>query len=217
MEKVTKFVPGAGDPKGLLASASPASPVHLELGSRGNKRNPAAIGIDLLPGPGVDVQGDVIEVLKVLPPQSVGSVYSEHFLEHIVDLEGLLSETSRVLSDGGKFRAIVPHFSNPYFYSDPTHKRFFGLYTFCYLAESDLFRRTTPNYDTDYGLRLDSVRLGFKASRPFYLRHAFRTVFGRLVNANRTCQELYEDLATGLVSCYEVDYALSRVSRQATH
>src|SRR6185312_2948084 len=39
-----------------------------------------------------------------------------------------------VLEPGGEFRAVVPHFSNLHFYSDPTHRTFFGLYTFSYLS-----------------------------------------------------------------------------------
>jgi SAM-dependent methyltransferase len=196
-----------------LQGATPASPVRLELGCGTSKRDPLAIGVDLLAAPGVDVVGDAAAVLTSLPDRSVSHIYSEHFLEHIDDLQGLLSQVSRVLTDGGTFVAVVPHFSNPYFYSDPTHKMAFGLYTFCYLADSSLFARTTPKYDFDYGLQLERVTLGFKASRPFYVRYAIRRAIGYLVNLHRWGQEFWEDVLSGMISCYEIEYRLRRKPR----
>lgn len=201
------------DPSGLLEGASSEAPLTLELGCRGNKRNRQAVGVDCLAGDGVDVKGNALNVLRRLPGASVSSIYSEHFVEHLDDLEGLLVEVGRVLVDDGEFRAVAPHFSNAHFYSDPTHRRFFGLYTFCYFAEEDIFRRKSPRYGFDAGLRLEGVSLGFKAARPFYFRHGVRIVFGRLVNAHRACQEFYEDTLTGFISCYEVDYRLRRFPR----
>ncbi len=201
------------DPAELLRWTSSADPLIIELGCRGNKRNSEAIGIDRLAGEGVDLQGDALEILRRLPTASVLSISSEHFIEHVDDLEALLCEAGRVLVDEGTFRAVAPHFSNPYFYSDPTHQSFFGLYTFCYFADEDLFRRKCPRYDFDAGFRLESVTLGFKAARPFYFRHGCRLIFGRLVNAHRACKEFYEDVLSSLISCYEVDYLLRRLPR----
>lgn len=197
-----------------LQAATPTNPIRLELGCGPSKRDPSSIGVDRLPAPGVDVVGDATAALASLPDMSVSHIYSEHFLEHIDDLQALLSQASRVLIDGGTFVAIVPHFSNPYFYSDPTHKMTFGLYTFCYLAESSLFARTTPKYDFDYGFELEGVTLRFKASRPFYVRYAIRRVVGYLVNLHRWGQEFWEDVLSGIVSCYEIEY---RVRRKARH
>jgi ubiquinone/menaquinone biosynthesis C-methylase UbiE len=166
-----------------------------------------------LAAPGVDVVGEAVEVLASLPDRSVSHIYSEHFLEHLDDFQGLLAQAGRVLADGGTFVAVVPHFSNPYFYSDPTHKRTFGLYTFCYLADSSLFARTTPRYDFDYGLQLDAVKLRFKASRPFYVRYAVRRAIGYVVNLHRSVQEFWEDILSGVISCYEIEYRLHRKPR----
>jgi len=198
--------------KRLLAATS-ISPVRLELGCGTSKRDPSSIGVDLLDAPGVDVVGEAAEVLASLPDSSVSHIYSEHFLEHLDDLQGLLVQVSRVLADEGAFVAIVPHFSNPYFYSDPTHKMPFGLYTFCYLADSALFARTVPRYTFDYGLHLDRVTLRFKASRPFYVRYAIRRTIGFVVNLNPWLQEFWEDVLSGVVSCYEIEYQLHRKSR----
>jgi len=103
--------------------------VVLELGCGEYKENPASIAVDVLAHPAVDVVGDAIEALLATPPGSVDLIRSRHFLEHIEDTTGLLRASRRALRDGGSFSATVPHFSNAHFYSDPTHKTFFGLYT----------------------------------------------------------------------------------------
>ena len=201
------------DRTGRLEMASSDRPVALELGCGSAKRDPEAVGVDQSERSAADVVGDAYEVLSRLSDASVSRIYSEHFLEHVPDLIGLVHEASRVLVDGGEFRAVVPHFSNSYFYSDPTHRTPFGLYTFAYLAETEIFRRAIPRYDFDLPFRLVSVRLGFKATRPFYIRYGIRRAIGAVVNAHRAFQELYEDVLTGVVSCYEVDYRLVRQLR----
>src|SRR5665647_1883063 len=93
-------------------------PLILELGCGGGKRDVRAVGVDLLDLPGVDIMGDALEVLSSLPASSVDSIYSEHFMEHVPQPHSILREAERVLKPGGEFRAIIPHFSNPWFYSD---------------------------------------------------------------------------------------------------
>lgn len=80
--------------------------------------------------PGVDIQADLNEPLDLLPDGSVEAVHCRHLLEHIDRLLHLLDELHRVVRPGGEIDIRVPHFSNPYGYSDPTHVRFFGLYSF---------------------------------------------------------------------------------------
>jgi ubiquinone/menaquinone biosynthesis C-methylase UbiE len=78
----------------------------------------------------VDIVGDALQVLKKVPDNAVSKITSYHFLEHVDNLGILLEEIARVLKQDGTLVSVVPHFSNPFFYSDPTHKNFFGLYTF---------------------------------------------------------------------------------------
>jgi ubiquinone/menaquinone biosynthesis C-methylase UbiE len=192
------------------APALSRRPLHLELGCGSSKRSPSAVGVDLLPAEGVDVVGDALEVLRSLPDGSVTSIYSEHFLEHVPDPRLVLVEAARVLEPGGAFRAVVPHFSNPAFYSDPTHRSFFGLYTFSYWVRSTPFRRTVPHYDEALPFELVSARHTFKSHRPFYVRHAIKKVLSAWVNATTWTQEFYEEHLCWLMPCYEVDYTLRR-------
>jgi ubiquinone/menaquinone biosynthesis C-methylase UbiE len=185
-------------------------PLLLELGCGGTKRRDEAVGVDLLDLPGVDIVGDALEVLRSLPDGSVRAIHSEHFLEHIPDAEALVREAARVLETGGEFRAIVPHFSNPHFYSDPTHRTFFGLYTFSYWVRSVPWRRQTPQYDDAAPLTLVEARYAFKSSRPFYVRHGLKKLLGSWVNTSRWTKEFYEEHLTWLMPAYEIEYVLRR-------
>ena len=193
---------------------SAEAPATLELGCGNRKRHPEAIGIDAIDYPAVDVVGDVFDVLARIPGGSVKAIYSYHALEHLTDLERLMSELRRVVVTGGRLNAVVPHFSNPYFYSDYTHRTAFGLYSFSYLASDSLFRRRVPRYVRDTGFRLQDVRLRFKAGRPFYVRHAFALLIGGVVNSTRMTQELYERAFCYLFPCYEIEFDLVRVDEQ---
>jgi ubiquinone/menaquinone biosynthesis C-methylase UbiE len=185
-------------------------PLILELGCGGTKRDPGAVGVDLLDAPGVDIVGDALEVLRSLPDGSVRAIHSEHFLEHLPDAEALVREAARVLEPGGEFRAVVPHFSNPHFYSDPTHRTFFGLYTFSYWVASVPWRRQTPQYDRPMPLALVDARFHFKSTRPFYVRHGIKKLLSSWVNTSRWTKEFYEENLTWLMPAYEVEYVLVR-------
>lgn len=199
------------DKRNLLSSLSTMGRVDLELGCANLKRNPNAIGIDMLDFEGVDVVGDVYEVLAAFPTASVDSVYASHFIEHVPDLQGLLSELARVVKPGGQMELIAPHFSNPYFYSDPTHRSFFGLYTFAYLAQGSPFSRQVPTYDYDLKFSLERVDLGFKSPRPFYVRYAIKRLQGLVFNSSNYLREFWEENLCWLCPAYEVTYRLRRV------
>lgn len=185
-------------------------PLQIELGCGPNKRRSDAVGIDMLDLPGVDLVGDAINCLHAFPSGSVDGIYSEHFLEHLDDPRALVDEACRVLRPGGEFRAVVPHFSNPYFYSDPTHRAFYGLYTFSYWVADDGFRRKVPRYEEAVPMQLVGVELAFKSSRPFYVRHALKKAATFWVNWGRWTQEFYEENLTSLFPCYELTYVLRR-------
>lgn len=190
--------------------ANPAGPIRLDVGCGRRKQGPEWLGIDQDPESDADFKADVFSVLGGFPDASVDELRAAHFLEHLDNVPRFVAEMTRVLKPGGKATIIVPHFSNSLFYSDPTHKTAFGLYSFCYFSQSDLFLHQVPGYVRQPQLKLDAVHLNFKASRPFYLRYAFRRVVGAIVNLTSFFQEVYEDCFSGLVSCYEIKYSLRK-------
>lgn len=186
------------------------SPLRLELGCGGVKRFGESVGVDILADPAVDIVADALLALQSFPDGAVDEIYSEHFMEHIEDPRRILAESARVLRPGGSFRAVIPHFSNPWFYSDPTHRSFFGLYTFAYWVETTTFRRKVPQYDNPLPFDLVGARHVFKSSRPFFVRHAAKKAVSWWVNLNSWTQEFYEEAFSALLPCHEIDYTLCR-------
>lgn len=199
------------DKRQLLARLPESNIVRIELGCGPRKRYSGSIGVDTIDGEAVDIVGDALEVLRAFPAASADLVTSSHFLEHVPQLELVIAEIERVLKPGATMEAIVPHFSNPYFYSDPTHVRTFGLYTFSYLGVDNRFRREVPAYVRS-GLRLRSADLVFKSTRPFYGRHAIKKTLGLIFNSSRYMQEFYEENLCFVFPCYEVRFVLQKAA-----
>jgi ubiquinone/menaquinone biosynthesis C-methylase UbiE len=194
------------DKNNLLQNLGSRGPVALDVGCGPLKKDPSWIGIDRLDHAGVDLVGDVFEVLAAFPENSVDTIHASHFFEHLPDLERLVDATGRVLKPGGRMTVITPHFSNPYFYSDCTHRTFFGLYTFSYLADEKLFKRKVPDYGGKREFDLARVDLRFKS--PFRIRRWLYQVGGSFFNLSYYLQELYEECFSRVFYCYEIEYTL---------
>jgi hypothetical protein len=109
---------------------------------------------------------------------------------------------------GGTVECVIPHFSNPYFYSDPTHQRFFGLYSLSYLCRDRIFSRKVPHYGKPVGFSIETVDLHFRS--PFPIRNKLRRLFGLFVNVSNFTKEFYEENLSSLVSCYEIRWILRK-------
>jgi len=199
------------DKHGYFNILANSKPLVLELGCGPKKRRPEAIGIDLLDYSDVDIVGEIFDVLAQFPSASVDQIYAYHFIEHVLDIKRLMFETARVLNSGGIMEFVAPHFSNPYFYSDPTHQRSFGLYTFSYLSSGSYFKRQVPTYGGEFPFKLEDVDLIFKSSRPFYLRYIIKSLIGKLFNLNKFMKEFYEENFCYIFPCYEIRYLLRRI------
>jgi len=201
------------DKEELLKRLENLDQVEIELGCGSQKKIDKAIGIDAIAYKSVDIVGDVFNVLRMFPPASVDAVHSFHFFEHIDDIQSLLDEISRVMKVGASLHIIVPHFSNPHFYSDPTHKNFFGLYTFSYFAMDSPFSRKVPMYGYSSNFSIKQVDLCFKSSRPFYFRYLFKKLCGFVFNSCNYMKEFYEENLCYFLPCYEVSYKLIKIPK----
>jgi len=185
--------------------------IVVELGCGPTKHYEDSISIDLLDYPSVDIVGDLMEVLKKFPSNSVKKFYSSHLFEHLEDIPLVLEELKRVLSQNGMIEIKVPHFSNSFFYSDPTHTKFFGLYTFSYFFDDQIFYRKVPSYERIEGMKLKSINLIFRSYRPHYISHIIRKVFGLIVNLHPVLQEIYEESFVNFISCYEIHIKAKKI------
>jgi len=184
--------------------------VVLELGCGNRKKVKNSITIDEIDYPNVDICGDIFEVLGLIPDSTIDEVHSFHFIEHISDVSFLIEELARIVKGNGIVGFTAPHFSNPYYYSDPTHKTFFGLYTFCYYSDCSLFSRKVPTYNVDIKFNLEKVNLNFKTDRSFFIRKRVKYVIGMLFNFSSYAQEFYEDSLCYIFPCYEIHAILRR-------
>jgi len=185
-----------------------SKPVILELGC-GRKKKPGAIGIDKIDLPAVDIVANIEDGLDFIPGGSVDEIYAHSFFEHVEDFEKLMMEIVRVLKKDGRVFAYVPHFSNPYYYSDPTHKSFFGLYSFYYFVKSQhQLKRKVPDYYYDIKIRILSQKLIFSSQFP--LRRIFKKILGAVFNLNKFLQEFYEENLCYIFPCYGIEIVFTK-------
>ena len=186
--------------------------VVIELGCGPVKRRAGSITIDVVDGAHVDIVGDALDALQAFPAACAQLISSSHFLEHVADAGPILDAMSRVLAPAGEIEIVVPHFSNPYFHSDPTHRNTlgFGLYTMSYYARDPILSRKVPGYLRRDHLTLRRVDLLFKAAPPFYGRYGIKRTIGAVFNSTRYLQELWEENLCYLFPCYEIRYVLGR-------
>lgn len=188
-------------------------PLRLDVGC-GERPWPGYYGVDLVEMNGVDIIADLNEPLDLLPDNSVGAIISRHVLEHIPNLVPLLAEFRRITRPDGKIEIVVPHFSNPYFYSDPTHVRFFGLYTFFYFAHPEHQpRRKVPAFYSDVRFRVESIQIDFP--RDGLLERLTCPVLKRLINLSTGMQDWYERRLCRLFTAKQIRYVL-RPEKAAT-
>ena len=182
---------------------SNSSKLSIELGC-GLKKQSDRITIDRVDLPNVDIVADLEKGLPFLPDDSVDEIHCRSILEHIQNFEGLMREIVRILKKSGRAYIFVPHFSNPYYYSDYTHKRFFGLYTFYYFVEPELqLRRKVPNFYTDIRIKIISQRLVFRS--PFWLSRQFKKAFGFIINCSSIFMEFYEQNLCYMFPCHGIE------------
>ena len=181
----------------------------IELGCGPNKKA-GRIGVDVMDLPGVDIVADLENGLPFLPDNSVDEIYSKSLLEHVNNLEDLMFEIWRVLKPEGRKYLFVPHFSNPYYYSDYTHQRFFGLYTFEYFSTSQhRFHRRVPGFYHTFGFETIDVKLRFTS--PWRTRKLFKRLAQKVFNLSPWWQELYEENFCYLIPCYGIHATLKPI------
>ena len=181
----------------------------LELGPGEKRLSPETIGIDIVQKESVGIIWDLNKGFSFIEDNVVDKIISHHVLEHIENLEFLMKESFRILKKNGLFEGTVPHFSNPYFYSDYTHNKFFGLYSFNYFSnENKYFNRQVPLYYNDIGFMVEEIKLIFRS--PFRIRNKVKEIFTKIVNSINFFKEFYEENLVYIFPCYEIYFRLRK-------
>ena len=180
----------------------------VECGSGGKKIVADSIAIDILDIDGVDIVADLNHGFPMFDNDSVDEIVSFHFLEHLNDLEFFLRESYRILKRGGKFWGTVPHFSNPYYYSDYTHNRPFGIYSFSYFSKTEYYKRKVPTFYNDLDFKINNIDIIMYS--PFYFRSLHKRAMQRIVNVSKWTQEFYEENLCFMLPAFEIKYELTK-------
>jgi SAM-dependent methyltransferase len=128
------------------------NPKILDVGCGMNK-HPGAIGMDINPRTNADVIHDCGVVPYPFEDNEFDAVISNHVAEHVPDVMAFVSELHRITRPGGTIKILTPHYTNPDWATDPTHKNHFNSYSFnCFVQD-----RTSFPFYTD--VRLKPLRI----------------------------------------------------------
>jgi SAM-dependent methyltransferase len=111
----------------------------LDVGCGWNK-TPGAIGIDANPKTHADVIHDLGSIPYPFPDDEFDQIICSHVAEHVPDVMAFVTELYRITKVGGTINITTPHYSNPDWATDPTHRNHFNSYSFnCFVNERQLF------------------------------------------------------------------------------
>ena len=105
----------------------------LNLGC-GNKHLPDAINLDITSDTHPDIVHDLNQRPWPLPDNHFKEVAIYDVIEHVDDVIACMEEVHRVCKDGALVNITVPHFSSANAFTDPTHRHYFGWFSFHYVT-----------------------------------------------------------------------------------
>lgn len=105
--------------------------VILDLGC-GSKKLKGSLGIDIRAFPGVDAVCDLNRPDWPIRNGSVDAVWGNQIIEHVDDVIAFLESIHRCVKVGADVVLLAPHYTSVYAWSDPTHRRAFGILSFDY-------------------------------------------------------------------------------------
>lgn len=111
----------------------------LDVGCGANKYE-GAIGLDNNPRTAADVIHDLGEIPYPFPDNEFDLIVSNHVVEHVPDVMAFIGELHRIAKPGAKIRLLTPHYTNPDWPNDPTHRNHINSYTFnTFIAGREVF------------------------------------------------------------------------------
>ena len=111
----------------------------LDVGCGINKTE-GAIGLDNNPRTAADVIHDLADLPYPFADNEFDSVVANHVVEHVPDVMAFITELHRVVKPGGTIKLLTPHYTNPDWANDPTHRNHINSYTFnTFIAGREVF------------------------------------------------------------------------------
>ena len=110
--------------------------MKLNLGC-GHDIRDGYVNVDIVRLGGVNLIADLNNFLP-FKNNTIDEIIIINTLEHLENGVKAIEEIHRILKPGGKVLIRVPHFSNPHVtWTDPTHKRPYGYYSFHYFVKHE--------------------------------------------------------------------------------
>jgi SAM-dependent methyltransferase len=110
----------------------------LDVGCGANKFE-GAIGLDNNPRTAADVIHDLGTIPYPFPDDEFDLIVSRHVVEHVPDVMTFVGELHRITKPGGRIQLVTPHYTNPDWATDPTHRNHFNSYSFNTFTERQVF------------------------------------------------------------------------------
>ncbi len=135
--------------------------VILNIGC-GQSRIPGSVGVDRKPIQNfVDVVHNLDALPYPFPDNYADEIHLYHVLEHLHNPLEKMEEFHRILKPGGKLHMKVPHFSSWGAWTDITHIRPFGYFSF------DYFRPDHPfHFYTDKIFAFEHRKIKYSGAYP---------------------------------------------------
>ncbi|NNE66543.1 MAG: methyltransferase domain-containing protein [Pyrinomonadaceae bacterium] len=116
--------------------------------------------MDHNPRTGADVIHDLGEFPYPFEDDEFDMVVSNHVVEHVPDVIGFIEELHRVTKPGGIIKLVTPHYTNPDWSSDPTHRNHLNSYSFSsFLKDRQVFDFYTDTELTEISKHVSLLKL----------------------------------------------------------
>ncbi|MGH9751254.1 MAG: class I SAM-dependent methyltransferase [Blastocatellia bacterium] len=183
----------------------------LDIGC-GTNKIPGAIGMDVNPRSAADVIHDLDDVPYPFDDNQFDEVVGSHVIEHVRDPMAVMSELHRITRPGGLIKLVAPHWTNPDFATDLTHRNHLNSYSFRNMIEG----REVFSFYTEVRFRERKTRVTL-----LNLWKLFGLEF--LVNLDnfwprmRFLRKFWEQYANAIVRGKEIVFELEVVKPGADH
>ena len=101
----------------------------LDIGCGAHKA-PGAIGMDVNPRTAADVIHDLNQVPYPFLDNAFDEVVGRHVIEHVDRVLDVVTEVHRITKPGGVIKFLAPHYTNPDWATDPTHRTHLNSFSF---------------------------------------------------------------------------------------
>src|ERR1044071_1426997 len=174
----------------------------LDIGCGANKV-PGAVGMDINPRTAADVIHDLDDLPYPFNDDQFDEVIGRHVIEHVRDPMAVMAELYRITRHGGLVRLVAPHWTNPDFATDLTHRNHINSYSFRNLTEdravfpfyTDVrFRQLAARVTVLNLWRLTGVELLINLDRRFPRLRFIRKFWEQYLNAVMRGKEIHFEL-----------------------